>query len=263
MSSPLNPLVSKIRGMHPGIYDDMDDATLTKKVLAKYPQYSDLATGAPPQRPNVNMQEMPGTQSFALPAHGAGSLGPGQPEATPGMGTAGAAGLALSGAAVTPGVLPFLGAQAANFGRAIPPIATMAGINWLRKKIPAIPASAEYLPMFMRFGGAKPRPRGEPDATRENVPYAGEEEPTMKPGGEPDATRGNEPYAGEDYAAPEAGAQAKPPGFGFKQGRLVLSPEEAQSEDQIQAIAKDRASKRGMRYAGGIKPKGTMAQVSQ
>lgn len=45
MSTPaLNPLVTKIRGMHPGAYDDMDDATLTKRVLAKYPQYSDLAT---------------------------------------------------------------------------------------------------------------------------------------------------------------------------------------------------------------------------
>jgi hypothetical protein len=40
---PLNDLVVKIRQMHPDAYDDMDDATLTKAVLAKYPQYSDLA----------------------------------------------------------------------------------------------------------------------------------------------------------------------------------------------------------------------------
>jgi hypothetical protein len=39
----LNPLVDKIRTEHPGAYDDMDDAELTKKVLAKYPMYSDLA----------------------------------------------------------------------------------------------------------------------------------------------------------------------------------------------------------------------------
>ncbi len=39
----LNPLVDKIRAQYPGAYDDMDDATLTKSVLAKYPQYSDLA----------------------------------------------------------------------------------------------------------------------------------------------------------------------------------------------------------------------------
>lgn len=53
---PLNALVTKIRAAHPGAYDDMDDATLTKRVLAKYPQYSDLAApsmrsapGAPPK----------------------------------------------------------------------------------------------------------------------------------------------------------------------------------------------------------------------
>ena len=39
----LNPLVDKIRAKYPGEYDDMDDATLTKKVLAKYPEYEDLA----------------------------------------------------------------------------------------------------------------------------------------------------------------------------------------------------------------------------
>lgn len=57
MSTPaLNPLVTKIRAAHPGAYDDMDDATLTKRVLAKYPQYSDLA--APPAAgPHVDMQE--------------------------------------------------------------------------------------------------------------------------------------------------------------------------------------------------------------
>jgi hypothetical protein len=43
----LNALVDKIRTAHPGDYDDMDDATLTKKVLAKYPQYSDLAAPSP------------------------------------------------------------------------------------------------------------------------------------------------------------------------------------------------------------------------
>ncbi|MFL6306899.1 MAG: hypothetical protein ACJ72H_25485 [Candidatus Sulfotelmatobacter sp.] len=55
MSTPaLNPLVEKIRGKYPGAYDDMDDAALTKAVLAKYPQYSDLA--APPMaKPSVKM----------------------------------------------------------------------------------------------------------------------------------------------------------------------------------------------------------------
>jgi hypothetical protein len=55
MSTPaLNPLVEKIRGKYPGAYDDMDDAALTKAILAKYPQYSDLA--APPMaKPSVKM----------------------------------------------------------------------------------------------------------------------------------------------------------------------------------------------------------------
>src|SRR6266566_6930707 len=38
----LNQLVDSIRAKYPGSYDDMDDATLTRQVLAKYPQYSDL-----------------------------------------------------------------------------------------------------------------------------------------------------------------------------------------------------------------------------
>lgn len=47
----LNPLTQKIRAKYPGAYDDLDDATLTKKVLAKYPQYSDLAAPAMPKVP--------------------------------------------------------------------------------------------------------------------------------------------------------------------------------------------------------------------
>lgn len=102
----LNQLVEKIRALHPGAYDDMDDATLTKAVLEKYPQYSDLA--APPAAgPHVQMEEMAGTQSLTAPAHGAGSLGPGMPEATPGMWKAGITGLStvpavLSGGASVP-----------------------------------------------------------------------------------------------------------------------------------------------------------------
>jgi hypothetical protein len=59
MSTPaLNPLVEKIRAMHPGTYDDMDDAALTKAVLAKYPQYSDLAAPAI-AKPSMRMQTEP------------------------------------------------------------------------------------------------------------------------------------------------------------------------------------------------------------
>lgn len=57
-ATPLNPLVEKIRAAHPGAYDDMDDAELTKRVLAKYPQYSDLAGPGVPKPPNPIEQEI-------------------------------------------------------------------------------------------------------------------------------------------------------------------------------------------------------------
>jgi len=67
---PLNPLVEKIRAANPGAYDDMDDATLTKSVLAKYPQYEDLA------RPTTPMPGAPSTQ----PMTEEGRLFPGEPQ---------------------------------------------------------------------------------------------------------------------------------------------------------------------------------------
>ena len=38
-----SPLVNKWRANYPGVYDDIDNATLQQKILAKYPQYQDLA----------------------------------------------------------------------------------------------------------------------------------------------------------------------------------------------------------------------------
>jgi len=35
---------AKVRSFYPRVYDDLDDATLTKKVLAKYPEYCDVKT---------------------------------------------------------------------------------------------------------------------------------------------------------------------------------------------------------------------------
>lgn len=233
----------------------MSDDDVKSYVRARRP---DLFGGAP--RPDFQGQGNSAIQRDESNARMAGVPGgsPNTPPATPTMAKIAGAGIGAA-ALGTPGVLPFLGSQVANVAKAVPPLAMMAGINWLRQKVPSIPASAEYLPMFMRFGG-KAKPGGAPDATRENVPYAGEEESTLKPGGQPDATKENVPYAGETIETP---AEQQARAFGFKQGRLILSPEEARSEDQIQAIAKERASKRGMRYAGGVKPKGTMGQISQ
>jgi hypothetical protein len=41
------PLAATIRAKYPGAYDDLDDATLERQVLAKYPQYADLAEPEP------------------------------------------------------------------------------------------------------------------------------------------------------------------------------------------------------------------------
>jgi len=35
---------AKVRTFYPHAYDDFDDATLTKKVLAKYPEYCDIVS---------------------------------------------------------------------------------------------------------------------------------------------------------------------------------------------------------------------------
>lgn len=59
----LNALTAKIRAQHPGAYDDMDDAALTKAVLRKYPQYSDLAAPGMPPSPIPPKGILPGQLS--------------------------------------------------------------------------------------------------------------------------------------------------------------------------------------------------------
>ena len=41
------PLAAKVRAKYPGVYDDLDDAALEAKILAKYPEYADLTKKAP------------------------------------------------------------------------------------------------------------------------------------------------------------------------------------------------------------------------
>lgn len=45
--APPQTLAQRIRAKYPGEYDDMDDQTLETKVLAKYPEYSDLPRTQP------------------------------------------------------------------------------------------------------------------------------------------------------------------------------------------------------------------------
>ena len=44
---------AKVRSFYPRVYDDLDDATLTKKVLAKYPTYCDAASSPPNFVPEI------------------------------------------------------------------------------------------------------------------------------------------------------------------------------------------------------------------
>ena len=44
---------ARVRKSYPRTYDDMDDATLTKKVLAKYPGYCDVSTSPPDFIPDI------------------------------------------------------------------------------------------------------------------------------------------------------------------------------------------------------------------
>ena len=48
-AAKLNPkeCAAKVRTFYPHVYDDMDDVTLTRKVLAKYPDYCDVRSSRP------------------------------------------------------------------------------------------------------------------------------------------------------------------------------------------------------------------------
>jgi len=102
----LNPLAAKIRAAHPGDYDDMDDAALTKAVLAKYPQYEDLAAPHVTAKvPNAGMSQSLLGQLYSGPTGSGPDENVPSPRAQMAQGTtpapeAGA--VALGGAAALP-----------------------------------------------------------------------------------------------------------------------------------------------------------------
>lgn len=192
---------------------DLDPDTVRAKVQT-FRAKEAIANNPPPvPRPQVNMQPSmlaprhdPQLDQNIYQADAANNSTPGDAlvsGATLGAGLgAGTAGRAA---------LPFLTQQAAKH----PIIATMAAQEAISqaRRIPVlgkfVPPYAELLP-FMRPGRAAPAEGIERDATRENVPYAGEQVPETppQPTGAPvyrDATRQNVPYAGE------AQQQAAPP----------------------------------------------------
>lgn len=226
MSTPaLNPLVTKIRTAYPGAYDDMDDAALTKSVLAKYPQYSDLA--APPvPNPREQLQMQPSNTATALnPTRSV--AGPGEASYVaqadrPSQDRMLAAAAVGAGGQVLPGAiastLPFIRTAARSH-----PIATQmvaSGVIGQARHIPVvgklIPPYAEMLPFLLGEGKGSPEEGGAPierDATRGNAPYAGEEIPEPPKPQTPvyrDATRQNVPYAGEQTATAKLPFVPKP-----------------------------------------------------
>src|SRR5687767_4998223 len=100
------PLAAKVRAKYPGVYDDLDDATLERQVLAKYPQYADLAEPEEVPAPGgdqllQNIKNIGGQAVKALPmiAGAAGGVIGGIGGTVAGMGIGGVPG-AIGGAAL-------------------------------------------------------------------------------------------------------------------------------------------------------------------
>lgn len=78
------PLLAKLRAKYPGVYDDLDDKALAKKLVAKYPQYgADLQEYLQPEKPGVLRRAMQGVVTgaqktgealLAAPSAAAGAL---------------------------------------------------------------------------------------------------------------------------------------------------------------------------------------------
>lgn len=235
MSTPaLNPLVTKIRAAYPGSYDDMDDATLTKQVLAKYPQYEDLA--APPLQNPVKVEEMDTPMSvlagMRTPNLEAGMQAPVSSfgQQAKGAAVGAAADVAAMGAAAA-GPIVTGAAKVAAKHPIITNMALMGAINQARR-IPylgnLIPPGAEWLP-WMRGKLAEQGETVEPETAAPQAEAAPAEAapteaapsklaPTYR-----DATlnkRNIPEYAGED--ADSVVDQAVPPG-GENHGTNLLT----------------------------------------
>lgn len=236
-TSPLNPLVAKVRAKYPGAYDDLDDAELTKRVLAKYPQYEDLA------RPDSPMPGSPTTQP-EMKGSWLGTLEGGPTDTNPSgskvprsiMNAPDSLGDAIGGLTIAG-----TGAMAAApvLRAIVPPIARIAAKHPMitstlaseaisqARHLPGvgrfIPPFSEMLPFLLN--GGKSEPEGAPekilDATPENKSFAGgaDEPPPQKI---LDATGENKPFAGGMDEAPAAPRAATAASLG-----AILSPIES------------------------------------
>lgn len=241
MSTPaLNPLVEKIRTAHPGAYDDLDDAELTKRVLNKYPQYSDLAAPpVPDPRKQVDVQPSLLGDSPALETQAPrqntqedfpgfeGSYAANDPEK--GAMTSGA-GVAAAGTILGARALPTVGRLAAKHpilagmaigearripyvGKYIPPLAEMLPALLGGKGAPEEAAAAEKLPPADIYRSGYRAPRAyyggqppEPIPPRNGLLLNGEVQPPLE--GEyvasPPSTKTSVPSARATVVEPRA-----------------------------------------------------------
>ena len=204
---------------------------------------------APPgvPMPKVNMQESawaPGSNRNAAGIAGMPGASPSLPSAGPGYTAAvgvpaGIAATAMGGSVA----LPFLAGYAAKH----PIVTAMIGSKVIQqaRQIPTvghyIPSWAEFLPFLYNPKAVEGGAPIERDATRGNMPYAGEEmeEPSVI---ERDATRMNVPYAGEEELSPEEKALAAIP---RPLRPSVGTPEQWQTYEDQMARLKREASDAG------------------
>lgn len=64
------PLAQKIRAKFPGVYDDLDDATLEARVLAKHPEYKDMVAPETPAAPSMGPTHSLGENVLRLAKQG-------------------------------------------------------------------------------------------------------------------------------------------------------------------------------------------------
>ena len=205
MSTPAvtpNPrtLAQRVRAKFPGSYDDLDDYTLEQKVLAKYPQYSDLPQTPSPQEQQVASRPGVPRPSLYAPTGAPQSQVPWQQSrlgkqdnsdpdlarmnrniyaadaaSNPTPGDALAAGGALAAGTGVVRSLPFL----ANVARQHPTITALAAQEAVHqaRQIPGvgrfIPAAAEWLPFLipgLKGKGAEAAETEAPPPSTDQIP---------------------------------------------------------------------------------------------
>jgi hypothetical protein len=276
----------RVRAKYPGAYDTLSDQELTNRIVTKYPEYGGkVQLASQPQRPtdpvlqdpsatvDARADKISNNEARAFPFMAGGGIKDLSQAATPSLlsmiRSQPAKRLASAGWAATKaaaGETPIVGkpireglkAAVENWKSTTPMLESGDAITpWRDATRMNVPYAGEEIEEAPQTGLQPWR-----DATRMNVPYAGEEiEEAPQTGLQPwrDATRMNVPYAGEEIEVSkprlieQMGGQPAE-NIGTPSSKTVLSPEEFQSRDQQMSLAKKMASQRGMQYAAGMKP---------